>query len=60
LDPKRFELLLIHVALLSRVTYYKRRLRLTYASRRLDSTTVLGRDSCSGPQNVRQPMGTLA
>jgi len=60
LDPKRFELLLIHMALLSRVTDYKRRLRLTYASRRLDTTTALVRDSGSVPQIVQQPMGTLA
>src|SRR5712692_4973537 len=60
LDPKRFELLLIHLALLSRVTDYKRRQRLTDASRRLDTTTALVRDSGSVPQSVRPPMGTLA
>jgi hypothetical protein len=60
LDPKRFELLLIHLALLSRVTGYKRRQRLTDASPRLDTTTALVRDNGNGPQNVRQPIGTLA
>jgi hypothetical protein len=59
LDPKRFELFLIHVALLSRVIGYKRSYRMTDAHR-LNTITALVRDSGSGPQNVQQPIGTLA
>jgi hypothetical protein len=59
LDPKRFELFLIHVALLSRVIVYIRSYRMTDAHR-LNTITALVRDSGSGPHNVQQPIGTLA
>jgi hypothetical protein len=59
LDPKRFELLLIHVALLSRVIGYKRSYGMTDAHR-LNTITALVKDSGSGPHNVQQPIGALA
>jgi hypothetical protein len=49
LDPKRFKLFLIHMALLSHVTDDIGRHRVTALSYRLDTTPALVRDSSSEP-----------